>query len=112
MFMFKNELLLAGKVIEAYEKNDMLYVTMSVIHNHNVNGVNVRVNSVFRVMMTDQLKIKSCPVRKGDKVEVNAYLKQDFRLTSGGNEKKYLNIYANDIKIIEHGDQFYIFSAD
>lgn len=95
-----NELKLTGKVVRAYINDDkQLVVVISVMHDHVVNNANIRFNSVFRCFMNDQSKIASCPVQKDDQIEVIGHLKLDYRISRTGQERKAVNIYADDIRI-------------
>ncbi len=95
-----NELKLSGKVVNAYiNEEKSLVVVLSVMHDHVVNNTSIRFNSVFRCFMTDPYKISSCPVQKDDFIEVYGHLKLDFRVSKTGQERKHVNIYADEIRI-------------
>jgi len=97
-----NEVKLSGRVLNCYIHNTGALITkVAVPHDHCVGSDTIRCESIFNTIMTDRTKIETSDVMKGDTVEIKGHLKLDLVETSGGNERKTVKIYADDIKVLK-----------
>lgn len=97
-----NEVRLSGKVLKAYLKDDGIFVVrLAVKYEHKIGAENIRCESVFSVLMADTAKARHLDVIAGDTVLVTGYLRVDFRLSSTGQERQRMHIYANDIEVVK-----------
>ena len=93
-----NEFRLSGKIINCYLSERGYFVcVIAVTHNHTVDGYNHVAESKIRCFLMDKMKSSKLDFVKGDKVDIVAYLKQDFYLNSHGTEHKRVNVYIKDI---------------
>lgn len=100
-----NEFRVIGKVITAYVNKDGHYVcTVANVHDHYIDGFNIPSETFIRGFMTDKEKSSRTNVVKGDRVMLTGYFKQDITLTKSGNEKKRLNLYLTDIKLLSRSE--------
>lgn len=95
-----NEVRLSGKVTKAYTKNDGIFVMrIACKYDHKIGTQTIRCESSFPVIMSDTAKASHLDVIAGDMVLVTGYLRVDFRLSSTGQERQKLNIYASEIEV-------------
>lgn len=97
-----NLLKLSGRVLNCYIHDSGALITkVAVPHDHNVGTQTIRCESIFNTIMTDKEKIQESDVMKGDTVEITGHLKLDLVETKGGNERKTVKVYADDIEVIK-----------
>lgn len=98
-----NEVRLIGKCLNCYftESHQAFICKVAVKHDHKIGTFLERGESVFNTIMVDSTKFDSLDVMQGDKVLIEGHLKKDFKVTSGGKDKEYLRVYADNIEVIK-----------
>ena len=91
-----NEVRISGKVRNIYVYKDVLNIFVGCFYKHGESYA----DSMFRIFVTKpELKDRYSFLSKGDKITVEAHLHFDLGMTSGGNRKDLLRIYADNIKV-------------
>ena len=97
-----NRLEIGGKIIRIFEDREVLNITVSVVHEHSVNGHRDLCESFFRILVNDYKSVLSLRhLQRGDRISVRAHLKLDYAFTSGGNRKERVRIYADDVRLVD-----------
>ncbi len=101
--MFKglgtNTVSISGKVTNIYEEDDITYISIGVFYEHFYKGEKVYADSVFRALVNDMSMIVKCrKIKKGDLITIKGHLHQEYSMTSGGNKKHFVRLYADEIQ--------------
>lgn len=96
-----NKVEIEGKIIKIFEDREVLNITMSVVHEHSINGHKDLCESFFRILVNDYKQVLNLRhLQKGDRISVKAHLKLDYAFTSGGNRKEKVRIYGDDVRLV------------
>lgn len=103
-----NEVKLTGKVLNCYvnEQTGALITKVAVPHDHVIGTQNIRCESVFNTIMTDDKAIKKTDVMQGDKVLITGHLKLDHKQSLSGNDHQSLKVYADEIEVVKPKGEF------
>lgn len=93
-----NEVRMSGKVLNAYiaEDSGWYVITMAVVHNHKVNGLDVPSETVIRGYIADNEKAKDVDILTGDKISIKGYIRQDIRISKTGKTRDHLQLYIEE----------------
>ena len=95
-----NQLKISGKVLNAYTDDYGHFVcTISVLHNHVVDGNDIGSESIFSACLPDRDRSAEVDVVKGDMVVIDGYIRQDRRLSATGKERRSTALYINEIRL-------------
>lgn len=102
-----NRLEIYGKVLNCYitDHTETLVMRIADVHKHNERGIEMDVESVYNVIMTDPKKIEKVEVQQGDIVRIDAHIKMYKRYSGGGNTHETLKVYADEVEVVNRKDK-------